>query len=75
MYIIIWPEERFVLNRIIKVNGRIIWEKISIRGKNSISPIGDPYGNICEKNPRKSEKQTQNKRGIQKSILIESVTL
>ena len=42
MYIIIWPEERLVLRRIIKVKGRIICEKISTSGRNNIKPTGEP---------------------------------
>jgi len=42
MYIMIWPHEKLVLNRIIKVKGRISWEKISTKGKNNIKPTGDP---------------------------------
>jgi len=42
MYIIIWPLDKLVLNRIIKVKGRISWEKISTKGKNNIKPTGDP---------------------------------
>lgn len=42
IYIIIWPLAKLVLNRIINVNGRIICEKISTRGKNSIKAIGEP---------------------------------
>lgn len=42
IYIIIWPLERLVLKRIIKVKGRISWEKISTKGKKSIKPDGEP---------------------------------
>ena len=42
MYIIMCPLDRLVLNRIIRVKGRISWEKISTKGRNSIRPIGDP---------------------------------
>lgn len=42
IYIIIWPEERLVLKRIIRVKGRISWEKASIKGNNSIRPTGEP---------------------------------
>ena len=50
IYSIICPEDKFVLSRIIRVKGRIIWLKISIRGKINISPDGAPYGSICETN-------------------------
>lgn len=41
-----WPLERLVLKRIIKVKGRINWEKISIIGKNNIKAVGAPYGSM-----------------------------
>lgn len=46
IYSIIWPLDKLVLNRIIKVKGRISWEKISIKGKNNINPTGEPYGSM-----------------------------
>lgn len=42
IYSMICPEERLVLRRIIKVKGRIKWLKISIKGRISIKPTGDP---------------------------------
>lgn len=51
--IIICPAEILVANRIVNVNGRIIWEKISTKGKNNIKPVGAPYGNIWETIPLK----------------------
>lgn len=42
IYIIIWPEERLVLNRTIRVKGRINWEKTSTNGRKSIKPEGQP---------------------------------
>jgi hypothetical protein len=42
MNIIMWPAERLVPKRIVRVRGRIIWEKISTKGKNSIRPVGAP---------------------------------
>lgn len=42
MYIIMWPEDKFVLRRIINVKGRISCEKISTKGKKSIKPTGAP---------------------------------
>lgn len=42
IYIIIWPLDKLVLKRIIRVKGRISWEKISTKGKNNISPTGEP---------------------------------
>ena len=47
MYIIIWPEDKLVLNRTMRVKGRMIWLKISTRGKKSIRPDGAPNGSIC----------------------------
>jgi hypothetical protein len=38
----IWPAERLVLRRIIKVKGRISWEKISTKGRKNIRPAGLP---------------------------------
>lgn len=40
--IIICPAEIFVAKRIVRVNGRINWEKISTKGKNSIKAVGAP---------------------------------
>lgn len=40
--IIICPAERLVAKRIVRVRGRISWEKISTRGRKSISPDGAP---------------------------------
>lgn len=37
-----WPAAKLVLKRIIRVNGRIIWENPSIKGNNNINPTGDP---------------------------------
>lgn len=48
-----WPAEIFVANRIVNVKGRIICEKISTKGKNSIRAVGAPYGSICETIPLK----------------------
>ena len=42
MNIIICPAERLVAKRIVRVSGRIIWEKISTKGRNSIRPDGAP---------------------------------
>lgn len=52
MYIIICPEERLVLSRTIRVNGRIICLKISTSGKKSIRPVGDPKGNMWARKSR-----------------------
>ena len=40
--IMMCPADRLVANRIVRVKGRITWEKISTRGKNNISPVGAP---------------------------------
>ncbi len=37
-----WPAEILVAKRIVRVKGRINWEKISTRGKNSIRAVGAP---------------------------------
>lgn len=42
MNIIICPAEIFVAKRIVRVNGRINWEKISTKGKNNIKAVGAP---------------------------------
>lgn len=42
MYIIMWPAERLVLNRTIRVIGRINWDTISTKGKKNIIPVGQP---------------------------------
>lgn len=47
-----WPDDRLVLRRTIKVKGRIIWLKISTKGKNNIKAAGEPYGSIWDTNPR-----------------------
>lgn len=73
MYIIIWPLARLVLNRIIKVKGRISCEKISTKGKNNINATGEPYGNICDMKPLKLVVKTQIIIGIQKSKEIVTV--
>lgn len=65
MYIIICPLAKLVLSRIIKVKGRIIWEKISTRGKNSIKATGDPYGSIWDIKPLKLVVNTHTIIGIQ----------
>lgn len=67
MYNIICPLDKFVLNRIIRVKGRISWEKISIRGSKSINPTGAPYGSMWDKNSLSWEKDTQIIIGTQKS--------
>ena len=53
MNIIIWPAEILVANRIVKVKGRITWEKISTKGKNNIKAVGAPYGSIWDTIPLK----------------------
>ena len=75
MYIIIWPEDRLVLSRIIKVNGRISCEKISTRGKKSIKPTGDPKGSMWAKKAFNWVIDTQIIKGIQKRRLTEKVSL
>ena len=71
--IIIWPAERLVAKRIVRVKGRISWEKISTRGRNNINPVGAPYGNMWETKPLKSRYKpkpiigTQNKRALNKT--------
>lgn len=52
IYIIMCPDERLVLSRTIRVNGRIIWLKISTNGKKSIRPEGEPKGNMCARKSR-----------------------
>ena len=44
MYSMICPEERLVLRRIIKVNGRMRWLKASIMGSKVARAIGLPKG-------------------------------
>ena len=70
-----WPEERFVLSRIIKVKGRISWEKISTKGKNNIKPTGEPYGSMWAKKSFSWVLDTQIIRGSQNNKLIVSVIL
>jgi hypothetical protein len=42
MYIMIWPEDKFVLKRTIKVKGRIRLLKTSTNGKKIIKAVGVP---------------------------------
>lgn len=49
--IMIWPEDKFVLSRIIKVNGRMMWLNTSTNGRKSIKAEGDPKGSIWAINP------------------------
>ena len=65
IYNIIWPLDRFVLKRIIRVKGRISWEKISTIGKNNIKATGDPYGNIWAINDLNWVENTQTIIGTQ----------
>lgn len=39
-----WPAERLVLNRIIRVSGRIIWLNNSINGRRIAKNMGAPKG-------------------------------
>lgn len=75
IYIIIWPEERLVLNRIINVRGRINWEKISTRGKNSIRPTGEPKGSMWAIKDLSWVKETQTINGSQNNRLTVKVNL
>jgi hypothetical protein len=75
MYIIIWPEERLVLRRIIRVKGRISWEKISTRGRKSINPTGEPYGNMWDMNSFICVTETQIIKGTQNNKLTVKVKL
>ena len=75
MYIMMWPEERFVLSRIIRVKGRISWEKISTRGKKIISAVGAPKGNICATKDFIWVLKTQRIIGAQNKSLILKVKL
>jgi len=50
MNIIMCPADKFVAKRIVNVNGRINWEKISTRGRRNISLVGVPKGTKWEKN-------------------------
>lgn len=68
MYNIIWPLDKLVLSRIIRVNGRISWEKISTRGKNNIKAIGDPYGSIWDIKLLNWVKKTQSMIGTQNNM-------
>lgn len=65
MYSIICPLDKLVLKRIISVNGRIIWEKISTKGKKSIKPKGEPYGNMWAIKDLNWEIKTQTINGVQ----------
>jgi len=56
-----------VANRIVNVNGRIIWEKISTKGKNNINPVGAPYGSMCDTIPLKLWYKPNPMIGIQNS--------
>lgn len=75
MYIIICPEDKLVLKRIIKVSGRINWENNSTKGKNSIRPKGDPYGSKWAKNSLNCLTNTQTIIGTQNKSLMVNVTL
>ena len=50
MNIIMCPADKFVAKRMVNVNGRIIWEKISTRGRRNINLVGVPKGTKWEKN-------------------------
>ena len=40
--IMMWPADKLVAKRIVKVRGRINCENTSTRGKNNINPVGAP---------------------------------
>jgi len=42
-----WPEDKLVLSRTIRVNGRMTWLNSSIRGRMGERNIGAPYGIKC----------------------------
>ena len=64
-----------VLNRIIKVKGRISCEKTSTRGKKSINATGAPKGSMWAMKDLNCVIITQRIIGHQKRSLIETVNL
>ena len=55
MYSKICPAAKFVTKRITRIRGRSMIEINSTRGSKTLKLKGDPLGNMCEKNPLKSE--------------------